>query len=241
MSQTQVYTPCKVCKSPAHLYGVCDFNKNCEERYNVFLPLSGLPVYYHQCEDCGLIFTTYCDDWSYDKYAEYIYNSEYIIVDPEWEYDRPRQNAALVNSLFSPRSTIDYGGGNGEFAKALVAQHKWDSVVSYDPFFGENKGLSRADLVTCFEVFEHTANPHTLLDNCKSLLNDDGTLYFSTLAMDFLPHRAMDAACNASYISPRNGHITIFTTTALKVLFNMHGMSLASTDNRFFTARKMNT
>ena len=33
---------CKCCNGSARLYGVCDFNKNCEELRGKFLELSGL-------------------------------------------------------------------------------------------------------------------------------------------------------------------------------------------------------
>jgi len=42
-------TICKVCSGPAALYGVVDFNKNCLEVRDVFLPLLGVAVYYHEC------------------------------------------------------------------------------------------------------------------------------------------------------------------------------------------------
>ena len=54
---------CKICNSKTSILGVCDFNKSCEEekKKKVF-PWIGFPIYYHQCINCGFIFTTDFDD-----------------------------------------------------------------------------------------------------------------------------------------------------------------------------------
>jgi 2-polyprenyl-6-hydroxyphenyl methylase/3-demethylubiquinone-9 3-methyltransferase len=228
---------CKICKSSTEIYGVCDFNKNCEERFGFFLPLSGESVYYHQCTSCGCIQTDYCDNWTSDDYARRIYNSDYGVVDPEWKVERPTNNAEIVRRLFQPCSVIDFGGGSGEFSKILNT-HGF-SAVSYDPYYDQTSIAAKADLVTCFEVFEHTSRPHDTLVECMKFMHKHSTLFFSTLAIDTigLKHRAMDAAADASYISPRNGHITIHTTKSVKSLCEAHGLVVTSLDGRFFTAR----
>lgn len=231
-------TTCKICNSGTELYGVCDFNKNCEERFGLFLPLSGIPVYYHRCTNCGCIFTTHFDSWSKEDFATKIYNADYATVDPHWETIRPTENANMIASIFSPCTVIDYGGGAGTFAALLNA--RGFNATTYDPFYCTNsKPTHTAGLVTCYEVFEHTTTPHETLDDCINCLDDVGVLHFSTLAVDFLKPRAMDAASDASYISPRNGHVTIHTRKSIQTLCSMHNLRFRTTDDRFFTAVKI--
>ena len=46
--------PCKICDDPAPLYGVVDFNRNCEIPNGVKLALSGTPIYYRRCAQLRL-------------------------------------------------------------------------------------------------------------------------------------------------------------------------------------------
>lgn len=226
-------TLCKICNHPTALYGVCDFNKNCEERFGTFLPLSGTPVWYVHCTNCNCIFTTHCDNWTDSDYSKNIYNKDYALVDPDWETKRPTDNAELVANLFTPCTLIDFGGGSGKLADILNT--RGFNASTYDPYFNTTYPQHKADLVTCFEVFEHTSTPHETLAACVALMKPTATLFFSTLALDFLSYRAMDAECDASYISPRNGHITLHKMKSVHTLCNMHGLEIHTTDGRFFT------
>lgn len=228
LKKTTKSTSCKICNNTSVLYGVCDFNKSCEERKGKFLPLCGVPIYYHQCEFCGLIFTEAFDNWSSEEFKTYIYNDEYITVDPAWGGKRATEDADLVLKLFQPTTVVDYGGGAGLLAK-ILNEHNYDATT-FDPYFDANSTVTKADLVTCFEVYEHTIDPHKTVEECKQLMNQNSQLFISTLAVDFLNRRAVDNASGASFIAPRNGHVTIHTKRSLKVLFDMHGMKLLPTN-----------
>ena len=57
----QAVCPWKLPASAAgrrRLYGLLDFNKNCEIYRNNALGISGVPIYYHRCPECRFIFTT---------------------------------------------------------------------------------------------------------------------------------------------------------------------------------------
>ena len=61
-------TPCKCCGTPASLYGLVDFHKNCEiYRKNPFA-ISGVPIYYHRCPECRFIFTTALDRFAKEDF-----------------------------------------------------------------------------------------------------------------------------------------------------------------------------
>src|SRR4051812_7261348 len=87
------HSVCKVCGGSAAIYGIADFNKSCTP---ADLPPLGISVHYHQCENCGLIFSNACDAWTTADFQEYIYNDDYIKIDPGSLYERPRQSADVV-------------------------------------------------------------------------------------------------------------------------------------------------
>jgi 2-polyprenyl-6-hydroxyphenyl methylase/3-demethylubiquinone-9 3-methyltransferase len=209
--------PCKICGTASALDGVVDFNKNASEPQNVFLPLCGVPVYYHRCPNCGCVFTVAFDDWSLADFSRHIYDEAYAEVDPDYREKRPIANARLVAN-FITRGTdlrvLDYGGGNGRLARELVALGV--AALSWDPMEpGDTRPpVASFDLVTCFEVAEHTPTPVDTFADALSYLRPGGVMLFSTLTIDGLPPRGL----HHWYIAPRNGHLTIYTKRGLALM-----------------------
>jgi 2-polyprenyl-6-hydroxyphenyl methylase/3-demethylubiquinone-9 3-methyltransferase len=208
--------PCKVCGAISALDGVVDFNKNASEPQNVFLRLSGIPVYYHRCPNCGCAFTVAFDHWSISDFRQHIYNDGYAKVDPDYRESRPISNAKLVGEFVArarePR-VLDYGGGTGRLARELAARGV--AAASWDPMeAGDGPPQGSFDLVTCFEVIEHTTTPIETFADALSYIRPGGVLLFSTLTIDGLAPRALDHW----YIAPRNGHVTIHTKRSLALM-----------------------
>jgi hypothetical protein len=215
---------------------VVDFNKSCEEKRGKFLPLSGVPIYYFQCEECAFTFAPEFKNWSEKDFLGRIYNEKYIEVDPDYIEERPRQNFITLKKIFDNQKEsikhLDYGGGNGKLSE-LLRMDGWDSV-SYDPFPKNDtniEGLGEYDLITAFEVFEHVSDIDLLMINLKKLMNDKSVILFTTLLLD----GSIDKNKRLSwwYASPRNGHISLFSRKSLSHLSKTHNLNFGSFNSGF--------
>jgi hypothetical protein len=219
---------CKVCGTPSELFGVVDFHKSCEEARGRRLTLSGCPVYYRRCEQCGFAFTDAFDGWSQEDFQQRIYNADYVLVDPDFVEVRPTGNARLIAKSFADsRATmrvLDYGGGAGLLAERLRAEGF--DAATYDPFSQFNTlPDERSDLITCFEVMEHVPWPRETVRTMDGLLKEEGAILFSTFVQ---PEAFEREGVGWWYAAPRNGHISLYSTAALAILFKPLGMRVVS-------------
>ena len=223
---------CKLCGGASPLFGVVDFNKTCHEQPDQRLPLSGSPVYFRRCGECGFLFTEAFDAFTAADFETRIYNTDYAAIDPDFAERRPRANAALIAKLFGAAratlSVLDYGGGEGLLAD-ILSREGW-RIDTHDPFHSADNRHAEPpagpyDLITCFEVFEHTTDPKALIDTLTGLLASGGLLLFSTLLQ---PPDIDETRLNWWYAAPRNGHISLFSKQSLAALCSGAGLTLAS-------------
>lgn len=222
---------CRVCGGAARLLDVVDFNKSCRESEGIYLPMSGIPIYYVQCDDCGFSFAPEMSEWTPETFAERVYNERYVDVDPDYLTLRPTQNADFLGALLADGASrirhLDYGGGNGLLSD-LLRDSGWDST-SYDPFVNREVNaaeLGQFDLITVFEVFEHVPDAAQLARALVSLAKEDAVIVFSTLISEgnLVRNRRIDWW----YASPRNGHISLFTRKSLQYLATREQLGFAS-------------
>ncbi len=225
---------CPVCGTEAKPLDVVDFNKNCEEKAGVFLPLSGKSIYYHHCPNCAFTFAPEIMAWSKEEFEANIYNDEYKVVDPDYLEARPTSNAQSIlnafGNFYGKARHLDYGGGNGLMSK-IMQGHGWNST-SYDPYVNADvnpEQLGKFDFITAFEIFEHVSDVHKLIHSLTALMHPQSAVLFSTAISD------SDIKPNQRlywwYASPRNGHISLFSKKSLSLLAASVNLKCTSLNN----------
>lgn len=204
---------CPICAAGTSHFAIVPVTRTCEDHKAgpVLAPMLDT-VAYARCNACGLIFCPEMREWSAQRYAREIYNAEYATADPDYAEARPAANAALLLSFLDGKRLrhLDYGGGNGGLA-ARLRDGGGDST-SYDSFVDGAMPAGPFDLVTAFEVMEHVPDPLTMLRAIESVSHAQTVLMFSTLLAD-------GAQPGWWYMAPRNGHVMLYTRTALQRLF----------------------
>ena len=211
---------CNICKGKAIYWGCVDINKSAEEINNTFLPYAGQAIYYKKCEECGHIFSTDFDKWSKQDFRDRIYNDDYIKVDPEYDGTRSRRDVQWFKQFCPDKQykIIDYGAGNQVFGDEL--NKIGYQVTSWDPMWGTDKPNEQFDIMTAFEVLEHTPTPIETVSEMISLLKPNGQIVFSTYVNDVLQNKRNPMFW---YLAPRNGHVCMYSYKSLEVLFGMFG------------------
>ncbi len=241
VGNAELRTPrCKICAASTRVFDIVDSNKCGGDTYNFYrFGFSGIPVCYYRCTRCRFLFTDFFDDWTNQDFADFIYNADYGKVDPEYASIRPKRCAAQVASVLTGAerlSILDYGSGAGVFAAELRAQG-YAKCGTYDPFSSPEKPTGKFDVITCFEVMEHTQTPIETMRDIASYLGDAGCLIFSTGVQ---PPEIEQQRANWWYVSPRNGHLSIHTNASLLALAQACEMQFCPGSFGFAAMRRTN-
>lgn len=208
------------------------------EAWEIMLEVRAVsPVHYHRCISCGFIFTPHCDNFSTADFAREIYNDDYVKVDPDYLKIRPKALAEICLKQFGnvrdQINILDYGSGSGLMADLLNAQGF--NVRNYDPFSTANNKRpdGKFDVITCFEVLEHTADPLLTCDLMQKSVKSNGIILFSTLVQ---PQTIETLKLSWWYIAPRNGHISIYTKRSLELVWAELGYKFVSLNDDLHVA-----
>ena len=219
---------CKICGSAASLFAVVDLGKTCSDNEAHPFGLFGEAAYYARCSDCGLVFTRYFDDWSADQWSSNIYNADYELVDPDFQSLRPKANAAWLADTISAElrdiKILDFGSGNGK-TEAFLRLDGFVNVVSYDPVFNDIVPDGKFDLVVAFEVVEHSPDPVEVFRQLASFMDAGAILVFQTC---LTPDDIETIRSGWWYMSPRNGHVSLYSSGALKRLADKNGLAMST-------------
>ncbi len=233
--------PCKICCADAHVFDTVDAAKNCCEPMGLYLPPTGTAVTYHRCVACGFVFTAWCDAFTDEDFRREIYNDGYAQVDPLYREIRPRGSARLLREVFAdacrfeaPPRLLDYGAGSGTLAALLGDRARTES---FDPFSATpdhaTRPTERFDVVFASEVIEHVTRPIETIAAMRDLLRPGGFMLFSTMVT---PPDIDTVRASWWYISPRNGHVSIFTPAALAAACAQTGLHYTALSDEWHLA-----
>lgn len=219
---------CKVCRSEdLKVHSHVDTGTSCLRTVDF---ITGSSVTYYQCQECGLTFTFAFDEYTSDDWKTKVYNDSYIKYDPDYLDARPKSNAEFIRNflmggsliaeptveMFKGMRILDYGGGNSVFGKTLK-ESLGVEVTSYDPYdISSEYPSGEYVLTTCFEVLEHTIDP---MGTVKDLIQKSTGSVIVASTLLITPSTPIDWW----YIAPRNGHVTIYSKTALDKLLDEYG------------------
>jgi hypothetical protein len=226
LSKHNIATTCKICGANSPLFDVVDFQKYCSLHSPFEFGHSGVPIEYFRCESCEFLFTSSFDDWSNDDFAKYIYNSDYIKVDPGYDGSRAVDNSStLVDILKDCRGKriLDYGSGFGGL-KEEFKKHDFHRMENYDPYSSPVKPEGKFDVIILMEVIEHTPWPTQALSAILEFLRDDGIIL---IGQTLQPHNINELRGNWWYLGPRNGHISTFSERTFITMAEQAGLRYA--------------
>jgi len=182
------------------------------------------------------------DNWSMKEFGERIYNEDYSLADgaiPGYENVDVRGSVSYQNGLNIVRALdgsqkqiriLDYGSGGNPGATGLALLDQGFDVYSYEPHFVDASALptGQFDFIIAIEVVEHCHDLVDLGNFLQTRLSRDGIFYIQTLLHPFPNNKDV---LSSWYISPRNGHISIFTFRALAIFLRRYGLNLCQTVN----------
>lgn len=184
-------------------------------------------VTYYRCDDTGFIQTDPAY-WLAEAYTDAITALDVGLV------QRNLTQAKLTTALIErsmPKATrfIDYGGGYGLFTRLM--RDKGFPFLHHDPHcvnifaagfeagFSSEAGVSRYDLLTAWEVFEHLSDPIAVI---KTLVQQSRRVLFSTV---LVPNETPGQIDDWWYFTPETGqHVSFFTAQSLRRIANDLGI-----------------
>lgn len=221
------WRPCKICGRKARVFDIVDFLKTVNWIDPYAFGFSGIPVYYFRCPDCDFMFSDFFDSWSPEEFSRFIYNDDYVLVDPDYIEKRPTEFANVTAERlrgWRPARMLDYGAGRGVFASRM-REHGFTKIELYDPFSQPLRPGGKFDVITAFEVLEHTPDPMATFRDIAGYMHDGSCLVATTLLQ---PDNIEELRANWAYAAPRNGHVSLFSLGSMMKISESFGLHFAS-------------
>lgn len=154
---------------------------------------------------------------------------------------------AIIKSFSkSAHAILDFGCGNGKFVKFLLTKRY--KAFGYDksltlqkylnskniPFYKSLKQIPDKyfDVITCFDVIEHTTNPYFLVETLKNKLKTAGILIISTPNSTGISARILGTKW---WVFGPDAHFILFSTKSIKLLLNNAGFHVLAVDTDTLT------
>jgi len=150
--------------------------------------------------------TSICDDIGLQVNRIIDVGSGYGIFLEEWRFRNPKTELLAIEPSFVLAEEC-------RNKKINVVESMVENVQGYNDY---------ADLVVCFEVFEHVDNPLDFINSLQSLVRPGGYVFISTLCIDGFDLQILWD--KSSQISPPH-HINFLSLRGFELLFERAGLS----------------
>jgi len=224
---------CKCCNQAANFLGNVEFNCGHENKRvttdRPYVHSDDIP--YFLCPNCGFIFTNHMDSWTPEEFKEKIYHSTGAFIAKE----EPRSTESYkmgqrIGEFFMQSKdqirVLDYGSGGNPGNLGLAFIDKGFNLTSFEPYLSKDSTqlkYGQYDLIISVEVFEHCHNLEELGAHISSLLSPNGLIWIET---SLHQHPSNVNVLKSWYITPSNGHISIFTLPALTLFMRRYGINI---------------
>ena len=202
-------------------------------------------ISYYKCPVCGTIQTEK-PYWLSEAYENAITATDIGLLSRNIDLSTKVFN--LITKTFdSSKKFLDFGGGYGVLVRLLRDKGLdfYRQDIYCQNIFAVNHDISdlkenerRFELVSCFEVFEHVADPFKLFEE---LLSYSSNILVSTVIIP--ENQSITSAADWWYFAPETGqHITFYTMRSLALIAEKYGMNLYSDGQglHLFTSKKLN-
>jgi len=189
-----------------------------------------------KCRRCNLVFQSpWESNFNPELYEYYNQRSELRLKDLYNPLNELRYIALLdsFKKLVKGRRILDIGCGEGHFVSTAIKQGwlaigtelsrgAWEICkrsnlpVYNEDIYSDKLIPSNFDLITCFEVIEHLADPIKFIKRAEELLKPSGVLYLTTPNFNSLDRRVIGRSWRV--IHPE--HLLYFTPVTIRDLIN---------------------
>jgi len=187
-------------------------------------------VKYYKCSSCGQMQTEE-PYWLGEAYQTAITSQDIGLLE---------RNISLKDTVYrlaidhfdTSRKMLDFGGGYGILVRLLRDKGLdfYRQDIYCDNIFAVNHDITdlrpeeqHFELLTCFEVFEHTYEPIELFESLTKL---SAHILVSTL---LVPETKIKSSADWWYISPETGqHVAFYTLNSLEVVARRFNLNLYS-------------
>ncbi len=200
------------------------------------------PIKYYQCNNCGLMQTEK-PYWLAEAYRKAITATDIGLISRNISTADTVFNL-IVDHFDAGEKFLDFGGGYGILVRLLRDRglNFYRQDIYCENIFALNHDITdlsdqntKFELVTCFEVFEHTYEPVKLMEELVSYADN---VLISTL---LVPDKPITSPDDWWYISPHTGqHLLFYTEKSLKIMGEKFNLNFYSngTDMHLFTRKK---
>lgn len=195
-----------------------------------------------KCDECGLVFLSSFTQVSNEYYEDsHMHDNEEEDSFEDWvaitqEDDNRREK--LLTDMCRGKNVLDFGCGNAGFLRGIKsiassvsgieiedAARKIINEQGIKVYKDIDESNEKYDVITCFHVMEHLAEPQVYLKKMSKYLSDDGIIIIETPNADdaLLSLYHVEEFADFTYWSP---HIVLYNYNTIAKLANKAGLKV---------------